>query len=101
MEPFEIDLDRATLHIPADIEVNTRPENGSTSVVKLLDGNHVEESSTNGEPLEWGLDGPDAPVFMLSFVALETRFKTNINHAAPRASPGLSQAEADMRLVWT
>ncbi len=69
MPVFEVDLD--AVPVPAD-------------------ANHEKE---------WGLPSLDAPIFIMAPSVVEKKYETSINMEAPKVSHGLSQEEADKRLV--
>ena len=98
MSSFEIDLDH--IEISDKAELNSRPENRLHQETALVDGAHLlDDSNLDGDVGSWGVDGPDAPIFMLSSAALEVRLETTLNSSSPKSSHGLTQAEADARLV--
>lgn len=91
MSGYEIDLDR----VQATIDQNAHP-------INQQDNNqnpHPLLAETDVDEEVWGVENIDAPIFMMTSKTVAQVYQTSINIQTPKSSVGLTQAEANVRLV--
>ena len=93
----ETTVDISMTQAPAS--TNATESNGpsvkASGTVKETTFSHDEDH----EEGEWGVASIDAPIFMMTPDTVEQFLQTSFNHQAPKLSKGLTQGEADLRLV--
>ena len=103
MAGFEIDLDRVNVKAPetdtAPLPVNNATSNSGAGQVNGHQTPHPLLAETDVDEEVWGVENIDAPIFMMTSKTVAQVYQTSINIQTPKSSVGLTQAEANVRLV--
>lgn len=98
MSQFEIDVDTVQESALEASALSGTKLQGLPSQQPLVQAKHAENGDDE-DIMNWGIHSIDAPIFMMSLSTVQQHLQSAFDVKAPKQSLGITQAEADKRLV--